>query len=164
MLKYVLLAIVLAAGLLLVLRDKRPVSASAEIVVDAPIERVWALQTDLAGWQRWNTDIESMQVEGEVGPGAVFVWKAGGVTIRSTVTEFTPPNRVAWRGETIGLHANHRWEFAPTDAGVHVYTTEEFTGLLAWLLPGTMRGQLEKALQHGVYVLKAAAEAETGRP
>jgi hypothetical protein len=58
----------------------------------------------------------------------------------------------------LGTDATHKWEFSSVNGVTHVYTEEEFTGALPWLLPGTMRGMLQKALQHGVQVLKVASE------
>lgn len=152
----VLLAMVLIA---LSLRDtSAPVAASAEGDIAAPLAVVWGLQTDMAHWQDWNRDITSMQVDGPLQPGTRFVWEAGGMTIRSIITEVVPGQRIAWRGETFGIDADHVWEFSERGGVTHVATRETFTGPLAWLLPGTLRGVLADALTHGVTVLKQAAE------
>ena len=158
MYKYIIFFLILVIVLFFVLRDKKPVMASAEIVANAPIQRVWEIQTDLDSWSSWNPDIESMQVSGELGVGTVFVWKAGGLTIESTVTEFKPNTRIAWKGKTLGTNAYHVWKFADDGNSTHIYTEEKFTGLLPWLMPGTMRNEIDKALKHGVKVLKQAAE------
>ncbi|MEW5904299.1 MAG: SRPBCC family protein [Pseudomonadota bacterium] len=152
----VLLAAVLIA---LLLRDtSAPVAATAEGDIAAPVARVWALQTDMAHWQAWNPDIVSMQMSGPLQPGTTFVWEAGGMTIRSTLTEVVPRQRIAWRGETFGIEAIHVWTFSERDGVTHVSTSETFTGPLAWLFPGTLRGVLADALTHGVKVLQQAAE------
>lgn len=158
MFRYIIIALVLSVVLYFVMRDKAPVAASAEGVIHAPLQKVWETQTDLAGWKDWNKDIESMTVSGKVGLGTVFVWKAGGITIESKITEYVPNKRIAWQGKTTGIDAYHVWEFTKVGADVRVHTEEKFTGFLAWLLPGTMRNQIAKALDHGVEVLKAEAE------
>jgi hypothetical protein len=121
---------------------------------------VWKLQSGISQWKQWNSDIESMQIHGEVGVGTEFVWKSGGVTITSKIAEFVPEKRIAWHGKTFGITAYHIWEFTQTPSGVLVRTEETFTGVLSWLLPGTMRTQIAKALEHGVEVLKSEAEKE----
>lgn len=150
----------MAIVLFLLFRDKEPVMASAEIVANAPIEKVWDIETDLNNWDEWNSDIESMVVNGEIGTGTEFVWKAGGITIESTITEYEPHTRIAWKGKTFGINASHLWNFANKGDSTHIYTEEKFTGILPWLMPGTMRSQIDKALKHGVQALKSAAEKE----
>ena len=81
------------------------------------------------------------------------------MTIRSIITEVAPGQRIAWRRETFGIDAVHVWEFSERDGMTHVATRETFTGPLAWLFPGTLRGVLADALTHGVTVLKQAAES-----
>ena len=163
MAKYFVMAVVLAGVLYLVFRDKDPVAASAEGAIHAPLDKVWKIQTDIAGWKNWNQDIESMEVGDNVGLGSEFTWKAGGITIESKITEFVPNKRIAWKGKTFGIDAYHIWEFTESESGVKVHTEEKFTGPLAWLLPGTMRDQISKALNHGIKVLKLEAEKKPAR-
>jgi hypothetical protein len=159
MLKYILagLAVLVVIGLLM--RDtSSPVKASAEIDINAPLDKVWGVQTDFARWKEWNADIEEMTVNGPVAAGTEFVWKAGGMTIHSTIQDVVDRRHIIWTGKTFGTDAIHKWEFTSVNGVTHVYTEEEFTGVLPWLLPGTMREMLQQALQHGVQVLKVAAE------
>ena len=165
MFKYVILAIVVVCIIIfLLLRDKKPVSANAEIFIQAPLDRVWIILTDIQKWKNWNSDIESMNVIGDVELGTTFIWKAGGVTIESEITELIPKQKIAWKGKTTGISAYHIWNFSEEEKNVRVYTEERFSGILAWLLPGTMRNQISKALKHGVLVLKQEAEKESTKP
>ena len=165
MFKYVILAIVVACIIIfLLLRDKKPVSANAEIFIQASLDRVWLIQTNISKWKSWNSDIESMNVVGDVGLGTTFKWEAGGVNIESKIIEFIPKQKIAWEGKAFGISAYHIWSFSEEDAKVRVYTEERFSGTLAWLLPGTMRNQISKALNHGVLVLKQEAEKESTKP
>lgn len=159
--KYIIIFILIAVCLFLIFRDKKAVKANAEIMANADIERVWGIETDLKNWSAWNADIQSMKVNGDMGIGTVFVWKAGGISIESTITEYEPPFRIAWKGKTLGINAYHVWSFSQAGDFTHIYTEEKFTGILPWLLPGTMRSEIDKALKHGVQVLKEAAENKT---
>lgn len=158
MYRYIVLAVVALVPVLLALREGGPVEGVAEGVIRAPLQAVWDTQLDLARWPSWNAEVESMQVVGEVGLGTEFTWKAGGLTIHSKIIELQPHRRVVWQGEALGLSAVHAWDFADTADGVRVRTHERFTGPLAWLLPGTMRKQLDRALVHGIDVLQTASE------
>jgi len=52
------------------------VSAKAEVVINAPISRVWQLQADLKGWPRWNPDVKSITFEEPLMVGREFHWTA----------------------------------------------------------------------------------------
>lgn len=161
MLRYFLAGIAVLLVIGYFMRDTgSPVKASAEIDIYAPLDKVWAVQTDLARWQEWNADIEAMTINGPVAPGAEFVWQAGGMTIHSTIREVADRRHIIWTGKTLGTDATHKWVFSSANGVTHVYTEEEFTGVLPWLLPGTMREMLQQALEHGVQVLKVASEKQ----
>ncbi len=71
------------------------------IVIDAPIERVWAELADIEGQPRWMHDMKSVRI---LTPGPVRVGTEGvaevrifGITVNDPVhiTEFEPPHRFA---------------------------------------------------------------------
>lgn len=74
--------------------------------------------------------------------------------------EVVKQQRIVWTGNTLVIEATHQWNFSFRDGVTHVSTEEEFKGFLAWLLPGTMRNTIAQALNHGVQVLKYAAESK----
>jgi uncharacterized protein YndB with AHSA1/START domain len=151
-------AVSIGIALLLVRDSGFPVSAKAEIDIAAPVERVWAIEADIAEWPRWNRSIQTMELYGDVAPGTLFSWKTGGVSIDSEIREVVPRCRIVWSGSAFGIHALHSWTFEATEYGTHVSTEETFTGPLAWLLPDTMRQILASALQKGVLLLKEESE------
>ena len=121
---------------------------------------LWNRLADLAHWPAWNSAVRTMTVDGPPSLGTRFVWRAGGVTIRSQLAAFEPGAQLGWTGRTPGLQARHVWRFEPLGGGGTRITTEEsFEGLLARLLPGPMRRLLERALKQGTDALIAA-----GRP
>jgi len=97
-----------------------------------------------------------------VATGSVFRWKTGGLAIVSELAAVEPLAGIAWTGRTLGARAEHEWRFEAVPGGTLVQTRERFAGWLPWLLPGTMRRRLERALEQGVAALKAAAESEPG--
>ena len=159
MLRYIFFVLIAVLVVFIMIRDRKTVAANAEVQINAPQDRVWRILTGISEWKNWKGDIESMQVDGDIGVGTIFVWKAGGISIESEITEYEPERRIVWKGKTFGIDAIHTWRFSETEQGTRVYTEEEFTGLLAWLLPGTMRNQIKKALTQGVNALKQASES-----
>ena len=87
-----------------------PAPFRTRIVIDAPIERVWAVLADLDGQPRWMHDMKDVRVE----PGPVGVGTRGIATVRifgmSTrdpvrVTAFDPPRRFSI--EHLGTFTGH---------------------------------------------------------
>ncbi len=99
-----------------------------------------------------------MKVDGTLGVGTEFEWKAGPGTIKSQVLDFARPHSIGWKGRTLGISALHVWRMTSEGGGTHVFTEESWDGPLARLLPGLMRKTVRKALDDGLPELKAEAE------
>lgn len=135
-----------------------PVSASAEEEIQAPIDVVWRVLSDLSGWTDWNPDVRSMDVRGPIEPGTTFVWKAGGLTIRSRIEEVVPPERIVWTGRTVTIRAVHAWVLEDRGGTTVVRTEESFAGPVASLFARPLRRTLEQSLNAGLEALSAACE------
>lgn len=82
-------------------REPAPIRSLA--VIDASIQRVWAVVADIEGQPRWMREMQSVRL---LTPGPVGVGTVGeaevrilgiGVTDPVTITEFSPPTRFAIR-------------------------------------------------------------------
>ena len=49
-----------------------PVISRHNTTIDAPLETVWALHTDVPAWPTWQTDITSAVLDTPFAPGATF--------------------------------------------------------------------------------------------
>lgn len=85
--------------------DGPPAPIRSLIVIDAPIERVWAELADIEGQPRWMHEMKSVRL---LTPPPVGVGTRGDATVRVfgisvtdpvEVTEFAPPHRFAIRHE-----------------------------------------------------------------
>lgn len=137
---------------------RAPAVASAEILVRAPLDIVWSVQTNIGEWSRWNPEVEYVDMEGPLAPGTGFRWKAGGAAISSELQEVEPKRRIVWTGKLLGIRAIHVWTFVEQAEGVLVRTEESFDGLLARLFAKSMRHMLSSALIKGLEALKAECE------
>ncbi len=68
-----------------------PVITRDEILIHAPVERIWKIQTDVAQWPSWQPDVDGVQVDGPLAVGTVFRWQTSGLDITSTVEEIDAP-------------------------------------------------------------------------
>jgi hypothetical protein len=55
-----------------------PVIAVHEIDIDAPLDTVWRLHTDINAWPTWQTEITAAHLEGALEPGVSFDWTSYG--------------------------------------------------------------------------------------
>jgi uncharacterized membrane protein len=84
-------------------KGQEPEPISSLIVIDAPIERVWAVVADVKDQPRWMTEMKDLRILGDGAIGVGLVCEADvrmfGITVtdRVTITEFEPPHRYAIR-------------------------------------------------------------------
>jgi len=161
-LRHLLLAARAAIGATLSARAA-PAQGSARILIQAPVDRVWQLLSDMDRWPSWNPAIDRATLDRAVAPGAVFVWKSQGFQVTSTIRTVESHRRLEWTGVAFGTRAFHSWELQVVDAGVLVTTKESFTGWLPWLLRGMMQRKLDDTLPRWLATLKSAAEAPATR-
>jgi hypothetical protein len=119
---------------------------------------VWDVLTAFDRWPSWNPEVKSMSIQGTVGEGSVFRWKAGPGTITSTIRRVEPSRLIAWTGKTLGIRAIHFWWLEPRDGRTFVRTEESYDGLVARLLRGRVQKALDSGLEGGLQHLKAEAE------
>jgi uncharacterized protein YndB with AHSA1/START domain len=135
-----------------------PVVSAHEIVIDAPIDRVWEVLTAIDRWPAWNPDVKWVSMDGPVENGVSFRWKAGPGTITSLVEHVERPHVVAWSGRTLSIRAVHVWRLESRDGGTLARTEESYDGLVARVLRRSLQKMLDSALADGAGYLKAEAE------
>jgi len=135
-----------------------PVVAADEIDIAASPQAVWDVLSDIANWPRWNPDVKSMSMQGDLAKGSVFRWRAGPGTITSTIQHVEAPRVIAWTGTTLGIKAKHVYRLEPRGEMTLVHTEESYEGLVARLLRGSLQKTLEKGLSDGLRYLKTETE------
>ena len=135
-----------------------PVRAERDVEIAAPVEIVWDVLSNVSEWPRWNDDVKSAVLTGDVAPGAEFRWKAGPATITSRIERVERPHLLGWTGRTFGLTAIHVWRLEPAEDRTRVTTEESMSGLPARLLHGMTQKNLDKSLDAWLRGLKAESE------
>lgn len=49
-----------------------PATAATESLIHAPLDLVWSVLTDIAGWSRWNPDVAHARLQGPLASGNEF--------------------------------------------------------------------------------------------
>jgi Polyketide cyclase / dehydrase and lipid transport len=131
-----------------------PVIARHEIGINAPLETVWRLHTDVDNWPVWQPDIASAQLTGPFAAGSEFRWLTHGLDITSTIYEVVPNHRIVWGGTSLGITGVHLWLF--TEGTIH--TEESWDGdPIRADVPG-MQKALDGSLETWLRRLKETAE------
>lgn len=96
---------------------------SQSTIINAPVEKVWQILSDLPNWPQWNPEIKSIKID-QVKVGADFIWNVSGNTIKSTIRQIKENEMISWTGTTRGIKAIHVWKLE-ADGNQTIVTTEE---------------------------------------
>ncbi|PWI19334.1 MFS transporter [Streptomyces sp. Act143] len=138
--------------------ESAPVVVRLSTVIDAPLEKVWALHTDIDAWPNWNADIDQAVLTGPVAPGSSFRWKTHGLDIDSTVYEVVPGERIVWGGPSSGIDGIHVWSFTADGDRVTVSTEESWSGAPVDAATEQLGQALHASLENWLAALKGRAE------
>lgn len=135
-----------------------PMSARTEILIDAPVEKVWAVLTGIERWPEWRADVSNARLEGSLAVGTSLKWKTKGVAITSTIQELESGRCIGWTGSSVGTKAIHTWTFETQANSTHVITEESLSGWFPSLLKVFDPTFLEKSLAGWLRALKDEVE------
>ncbi|MFF9184237.1 SRPBCC family protein [Streptomyces misionensis] len=140
--------------------ETAPVIVRLSTVIDAPLERIWALHTDIDAWDQWNADVDQSKLDGPLLPGNSFHWKTHGLDITSTVREIVPGQRLVWGGPANGIEGVHVWTFEQTGSQVTVHTEESWSGAPVDAAAEQLGQALQQSLTSWLASLKSRAEQD----
>ncbi len=135
-----------------------PVFARKELLINAPIEKVWEIQSNIDAWPGWQPDITTAKLEADLKEGSTFRWKAQGLTIHSQLHTVEPNRRIGWTGTALGMDAIHNWTFEDRGETTLAITEESLSGWLTRLMKLFDPHFLEKSLEATLQRLKDKAE------
>lgn len=137
---------------------------SASVAIKASAGTIWSLLTHAAGYPAWNSTVS--KIDGTIALGNRITVHATGAgrAFPVRVTEFEPVSRMEWTGGLpLGLFVGTRiFTLAPRPDGNLFTMQETFTGLLAWLIKGSIP-DLQPSFETFAADLKRAAE-RVGQP
>lgn len=138
------------------------------IIINAPIEKVWDIFTDLTCWKNWCSVIEDVSSDGarlEEGNSFKCCIRPFDipVNLEPVVEEIDPMHRIVWSGKKHGVSALHEFTFQMDGSGVLLTSREAFSGLfmspLRFLFP---KKKLQELSFRMLQEVKTAAEAGLG--
>jgi uncharacterized protein YndB with AHSA1/START domain len=132
------------------------IQSRAEILIRAPVARVWKILADAANWPAWMPGVKTVRLDSTVAPDATFTWKSGPSTIRSTFAVVEPGRELTWTGTSAGAKAVDRHTLEAADGSTRVFTEESMAGLFVILFFNSHK--LRTAQQAYLAALKQFAE------
>ncbi|MET8438095.1 SRPBCC family protein [Streptomyces sp900116325] len=140
-----------------------PVITRKSIVINAPLDTIWKVQTDVENWPTWQPNVTSVvkDTPGALRSGSVFRWATEGLDITSTVKRVEHGKCLAWGGPAQGINAIHVWTFTPTKDRVLVHTEESWTGAPVVANTATLQAALDTSLQNWMNNLKHESESHS---
>ncbi|MBW7838547.1 MAG: SRPBCC family protein [Chitinophagaceae bacterium] len=141
------------------INNHAPAIATNQIFINAPVDTVWKILTDINNWTSWQKDVTRAVVRGNVQEGALFEWKAGGLSFKSKIHTSKPMSMFGWTGTTIGASAIHNWFFESVHNGTQVKVEESLQGIFPKLLSKYFQKNLNSGVIKNLEELKAAAES-----
>ena len=120
-----------------------PVISHELMFIDAPLDVVWNLHTDVNSWPRWRPDVDGAQLADPFAVGSAFRWQTAGLDITSTISQVVPKSR----SPASGIDGVHIWEFNKQDDGVLVRTTESWNGEPVHANVAALQSALDESLR-----------------
>jgi hypothetical protein len=140
-----------------------PFATRREILIKAPLKKVWNLEADINHWSQWQVHITKSSLDTPLKKGAVFHWKARGLNITSTLQVVQYGKCIGWTGQSFGTQAYHIFTFKERKNSTLVIAEESLNGWLPKLMKLFIPGYLEESMESSLRMLKNKAEEKGNR-
>jgi len=133
----------------------------AKILINAPIERLYSLYANVAGWPLWDTSLKSSSINGQFSSGATGTLQPmSGPKAKIIFSEVVPNRSFTVESKLLLCTLRFEHELSPLDNQVQVLHRVSFIGLLAPLLGRLIGPPMRKGLPHALEGLKRVAEQQ----
>lgn len=135
-----------------------PVAIKKEITVNAPIEKVWSVLTDIDNWSKWQSSVTASKLNGELKKGSFFNWKAGGLAFQSRIHTCIADTLFGWTGTTFGAQAIHNWHLTSINNTTSIIVEESLQGIIVSLFSSSFQKSLSTGMTKNLEELKTFCE------
>jgi hypothetical protein len=139
------------------INENAPVVAKNEILINAPIEKVFSTLKDINNWINWRHSISKCNLIEPLAENAKFKWSSDGLNYKSTIHTIKE-DAFGWTGTTIGAYAIHNWFFEEINGKTLMKVEESLEGFFIRLMKKSMKEKLEKIIITDMTELKTECE------
>lgn len=140
------------------INTKARVKAHQEIMIEAPVEKVWDRLTSIKDWDKWQSAISSVKIDSAISKNISFKWSSNGISFNSIIHTNQKNESFGWIGTTWGAQAIHNWTFIKEESQTRVIVDESLEGLLISLFSNYFQDNLNKGMQLNLKELKDNCE------
>jgi hypothetical protein len=134
-----------------------PVVGKNEILINAPLGKVFSKLTDIKNWINWRHSISKCNLIDPLAENSKFTWSSDGLNYKSTIHTIKE-NAFGWTGTTIGAYAIHNWFFEEIEGKTLVKVEESLEGVFIKLMKKSMDKKLQKIIITDLTELKTECE------
>jgi uncharacterized membrane protein len=135
--------------------SKAKAYAIDSIEINAPLEKVYSLISNINSWPNWFEGVTEVKINGDIHEGTDFIWKAKGYKIKSKIHTIKTNSAIGWTGKMWWIKAVHNWRFLNNQNGkTKVIVQENFSGFCS----SFMRNSLKDDMKKDLIILKKASE------
>lgn len=117
-----------------------------EILIHAPLNRVYRLVSDINNWAEWQSDVAEALIHGKFSENTEFTWKANGMKIHSKLHTIQQNAKIGWTGKMFWIKAVHNWWFTAKGESTLVEVEESLSGFGSSLMKKTLNEGISKNL------------------
>ena len=127
------------------------------MVIDAPIDHVWALLINLPAWPAITSSIRDVRLETVIEVDAYFTFRLYSFPIRAQFAVVQPSRELTWTGVSLWFRSIDQHVVEPLPTGsTRLCIAESFAGVLA--VPLMSRARLRAQHEQWLRAFKQAAE------
>ncbi len=136
--------------------EEAPITTSSDIRIEAPVEHVWNLLTDLPAWPVITPAIRDVQIRTALAVDAYFTFRLYNFPIRAQVAVVEPLRELTWTGASLWFTSVDRHLVEAVQGVTRLTIAESFAGVLA--VPLMSRSRLKTQHEQWLRAFKRAAE------
>ena len=133
-----------------------------QVVIAAPVEKVFSLYADVKGWSSWDPDVKTSSIAGEFVSGAVGTLQpSSGPKTKIAFTEVVTNRLFTVESKLPLCVMRFEHELSSHSGETKAVHRIAFEGLLSPLFGLLIGSQIKKSLPHTLQGLKCAAEYQS---
>ena len=139
----------------------------SEIVIEAPVEKVWSILMDFGGWKDWNPIVNQADGQANVGTHIAITMRGpdgkDAQKYQAKVEESVSPTTFRWRAVMMAgfMFTNDKvFRLEQIENGTRLVHFERFSGLMVPLFWGKLKSNVVTMLNSMNEALKKVAEKD----
>lgn len=141
------------------LDEHAPIVTSSDVVIDAPVDRVWERLINLPEWPMFTDSIRDVRLESAIAVDEYFTFRLYNFPIRARLAVVQPMRELTWTGASLWFTAIDRHTVEPlSQSRTRLTIAESFSGIFA--VPLMSRTRLKAQHDQWLQAFKQAAERD----